>query len=162
MGLWRYKFKCNLLINFSILQRKVWYTLQKCLSFQYEPDRRLPFQSQQLEHVGNMFTVNNEDTEAMSLSSHLILNSFYTLFLCLSSQLWTGRFSCWDGWYHKQTLSKQNLFPHLIFQLLTFVLRYVSQQTFNRRFNVVFRLIWRGDVAQRQVNVETSTLKFAT
>ena len=32
-----------------------------------------------------MFTVNNEDTEVMSLSSRLILDSFYTLFLCLSS-----------------------------------------------------------------------------
>ena len=31
-----------------------------------------------------------------------------------------------------------------------------SQQTFQRRFNVVFRLIWRRDVAQRQINVETT------
>ena len=42
----------------------------------------------------------------------------------------------------------------------------VSQQTFQRRFNVVFRLIWRRDAAQRQINVETtlctSTLKLAT
>ena len=40
-----------------------------------------------------------------------------------------------------------------------------SQQTFQCRFNVVFRLIWRRDVAQRQINVETwcaSTLKFTT
>ena len=40
-----------------------------------------------------------------------------------------------------------------------------SQQTFQRRFNVVFRLIWRRDVTQRQINVETlclSTLKFTT
>ena len=40
------------------------------------------------------------------------------------------------------------------------------QQTFQRRLNVVFRLIWRRDVAQRQINVETmlctSTLKFTT
>ena len=42
----------------------------------------------------------------------------------------------------------------------------LTQQTFQRRFNVVFRLIWRRDVAQRQINVETtlctSTLKFTT
>ena len=41
-----------------------------------------------------------------------------------------------------------------------------SQQTFQRRFNVVFKLIWRRDVAQCQINVETSvcmsTLKFTT
>ena len=41
-----------------------------------------------------------------------------------------------------------------------------TQQTFQRRFNVVFRLIWRRGVAQRQMNVEitlrTSTLKFKT
>ena len=41
-----------------------------------------------------------------------------------------------------------------------------SQQTFQRRFNVAFRLIWRRDVAQRQINVETtlhtSTLKSTT
>ena len=41
-----------------------------------------------------------------------------------------------------------------------------TQQTFQRRFNVVFRLTWRPDVAQRQINVETtlctSTLKFTT
>ena len=40
-----------------------------------------------------------------------------------------------------------------------------TQQTFQRRFNVVFRLIWRCDVAQRQINVETLcawTLKFTT
>ena len=40
------------------------------------------------------------------------------------------------------------------------------QQTFERHFNVVFRLIWRRDVAQRQINVKTtfstSTLKFTT
>ena len=41
-----------------------------------------------------------------------------------------------------------------------------SQQTFQRRLNFVFRLIWRRDVPQRQINVETtlcmSTLKFST
>ena len=41
-----------------------------------------------------------------------------------------------------------------------------SQQTFQRRFNVAFRLIWRRDVAQHQIKVETtlctSTLKFTT
>ena len=39
-----------------------------------------------------------------------------------------------------------------------------TQQTFQCRFNVAFRLIWCRGVAQRQVNVETtlctSTLKF--
>ena len=35
------------------------------------------------------------------------------------------------------------------------------QQTFQRRFNVAFRLIWRRDVTQRQINVET-TLCFST
>ena len=37
------------------------------------------------------------------------------------------------------------------------------QQIFQRRFNVAFMLIWRCNVAQRQINVETlctSTLKF--
>ena len=42
----------------------------------------------------------------------------------------------------------------------------LTQQTFQRRFNVVFGLEWRRDVAQRQINVETtlcmSTLKFTT
>ena len=46
------------------------------------------------------------------------------------------------------------------------VYRGCTQRTFQRRFNVVFRLIWRRDVAQRQSNVETtlstSTLKFTT
>ena len=41
-----------------------------------------------------------------------------------------------------------------------------TQQTFQRQFDVVFRLIWRRNVAQRQINVEatlcTSTLKFTT
>ena len=41
-----------------------------------------------------------------------------------------------------------------------------TQQTFQRWFNVVFRSIWRRDVAQRQTNFETtlctSTLKFTT
>ena len=40
------------------------------------------------------------------------------------------------------------------------------QQTFQRCFKVVVRLIWRHDVRQRQINVETmlcfSTLKFTT
>ena len=30
---------------------------------------------------------------------------------------------------------------------------HLTQQTFQRRFNVVFRLIWRSDVPQRQINV---------
>ena len=42
----------------------------------------------------------------------------------------------------------------------------VAQQTFQRQFNVLFRLIWRHHVWQRQINVETtfctSTLKFTT
>ena len=41
-----------------------------------------------------------------------------------------------------------------------------TQQTFQCRFNVAFRLIWCRGVAQRQINVETtlctSTLKFPT
>ena len=45
----------------------------------------LPVQSQQLEHVWDMFTVNNKDTGTAPLSSFLILNSFHTLFLCLST-----------------------------------------------------------------------------
>ena len=93
VGLWRYKFKYYLLINFNILQHNAWYTrscLIKCLSFEYEPGKRLPVQSQQLEHVWNMITVNNKDTGTTPLSSFLILNSFYTSFLCSSSLLWTG------------------------------------------------------------------------
>ena len=43
---------------------------------------------------------------------------------------------------------------------------YRTQQTFQRSFNVVFWLMWRRDVGQRQINVETtsciSTLKCAT
>ena len=42
----------------------------------------------------------------------------------------------------------------------------VSQQAFPRCFNIVFWLIWRHDVGQRQINVETtlyiSTLEFTT
>ena len=90
MGLWRYKFECNLLINFSILQHNAWYTLQ------YEPGRRLPVQIQQLEHVGNMFSVNNEDTGATPLSSCLIPTVF-TPYSCA----WVANFeqvvSCRDG-----------------------------------------------------------------
>ena len=45
------------------------------------------------------------------------------------------------------------------------IFRVSSQQTFQRCFNVV-RLIWRRDVAQRQINLETtlctSTLEFTT
>ena len=41
-----------------------------------------------------------------------------------------------------------------------------SKQTFQRQLNVDFRLIWRRDVAQRQINVETmlctSTLNWIT
>ena len=44
--------------------------------------------------------------------------------------------------------------------------RALSQQTFQRCFNVVFWLMRRRDVGQRQINVETtlriSTLKFTT
>ena len=47
-----------------------------------------------------------------------------------------------------------------------FTSQYISQQTSQRRFNVVFRLILRRDVAQHQINVEatfcTSTLCFST
>ena len=92
-GLWRYKFKYYLLINFNILQYNAWYTrscLIKCLSFEYKPGKRVPVQSQQLEHVWNMITVNNKDTGTTPLSSFLILNSFYTSFLCSSSLLWTS------------------------------------------------------------------------
>ena len=42
--------------------------------------------------------------------------------------------------------------------------RHLSQETFQRRFNIVFGLIWRRDVTQRQINVKTtlctSTFKF--
>ena len=43
------------------------------LSFQYEPSKRLPVQSQQLEQSFNMLTVNNKDARTTSLTS-LILN----------------------------------------------------------------------------------------
>ena len=43
---------------------------------------------------------------------------------------------------------------------------FAAQQTFQRRFNVVFRLIWHRNVAKHQINVQTtlctSTLKFTT
>ena len=49
---------------------------------------------------------------------------------------------------------------------LFWILFVAMQQTFERRFNVAFRLMWRRDVAQPQINVETtlrlSTLKFTT
>ena len=42
----------------------------------------------------------------------------------------------------------------------------ITQQTFQHQFNVVFRLVWRRNVTQRQINVETtlymSTLKSTT
>ena len=53
---------------------------------------RLPVQSQQLEHVWNMFTGNLNDTVTTPLFSFLILNSFHTLLFFLSSLLWTGSF----------------------------------------------------------------------
>ena len=59
-------------------------------------------------------------------------------------------------------------FAWLYLKVLSSFLTYLnfSQQTFQRRFNVAFRLIWSRDVAQRQINVETtlctSTLKFTT
>ena len=37
------------------------FCLQKCLSFQYEPSKRLPIPSQQLEQL-ELFTVNKKDT----------------------------------------------------------------------------------------------------
>ena len=58
------------------------------------------------------------------------------------------------------------------YNLLQFFISYwekylkLTQQTFQPWFNVVFRLIWRRDVAQRQINVETtlwtSTMKLTT
>ena len=58
-----------------------------------------------LEHVWNMFTVNNKDTVTMPLSSFLILNSFIP-----HSSASVANFEqvvpCWDGWYHKKNLSK--------------------------------------------------------
>ena len=52
---------------------------------------------------------------------------------------------------------------HFRFQFLFHV---NNLRTFQRRFNVAFRLIWRRDIAQRQSNVETtlctSTLTFTT
>ena len=41
----------------------------KVLSLQYEPGKGLPVQSEQLEHVWNMFIVNNKDSGTTSLSS---------------------------------------------------------------------------------------------
>ena len=34
----------------------------------------------------------------------------------------------------------------------------ITQQTFERRFDVAFRLIWRRDVAQRQITLKFTTL----
>ena len=55
----------------------------------------------------------------------------------------------------------------LYFPLHTFLKKkQATQQTFQRYFNVVFGLIWRNDVGQRQINVATtlciSTLEFTT
>ena len=59
-----------------------------------------------------------------------------------------------------RSLLKKSLMENFIFCAVAMV----NQQTFQRRFNVVFRLIWRRDVVQRQINVKTtlcmSTLKF--
>ena len=60
------------------------------------------------------------------------------------------------------------VFQTTVIKCITFEkLKEISfQKTFQRRFNIVFRLIWRRNVAQRQINVETtlctSTLKFTT
>ena len=58
-------------------------------------------------------------------------------------------------------------FEYLYFSfLLIFRFILISQQTFQRCFNVVFWLMRRRDVGQRQINIETtlciSTLKFTT
>ena len=59
-------------------QHNAWYTqscLQKCLSFQYKPGKRLLVQSQQLEHVWSMLTANNAIFFILNPEqfSHLIL-----------------------------------------------------------------------------------------
>ena len=71
-----------------------------------------------------MFTVNNKGTQTTPLPSFLILHSFHTLFLALSSLLSTGTSLLGRMILEKKPL-KINVFSHLILQLLTFMLRYI-------------------------------------
>ena len=90
--LWSYRFKCYLLINFNILQHNALYPTLPLKEFNFSIWTRQTFACSKstIKHVWNMFTVNNKDTGTTPLSSFLILNSFYTLFLGLSSLFWTG------------------------------------------------------------------------
>ena len=82
-----------------------------------------------------------------------------------------GQFSWWmccrnEIWNEVLSLKSSNFSKSYPNPLKLCTCREASQQTFQRRFNVAFRLIWRRDVAQRQINVETtlstSTLKSTT
>ena len=65
-----------------------------------------------------------------------------------AEQSWTKIMFYW------KTFIKSSRFG-LIFLFLNFYIA-SSQQTFQRWFSVAFRLKWRHDVAQRQINVETT------
>ena len=93
-----------------------------CLLFQYELSKLLPIQSQKLK----------KDTRAAPLTSLIynivnidVLNTEQLSHLSLVIRLLHKLIHCWDEWYHKQKLSKKNIFVHLILQLLQFVLRYI-------------------------------------
>ena len=69
-------------------------------------------------------------------------------------------------WWHNTPVECSHWKKNIIWNKIELSELHIAQQIFQRRFNVGFRLIWRRDVPQRQINVETtlctSTLKFTT
>ena len=76
-----------------------------------------------------MVTVNNKNTKTTLLLFwylHSLSWTVFTGYFCVSVVNFEQVIICWEG-SHKYNLSKQDLFFHLIFQLLKFVLSYLAE-----------------------------------
>ena len=95
--------------------------------FQNEPIKRLLVQSQQLEQSMkkcSQLKINVAQRHHRRRSSVLILNleQFFTPYSCALIANFEQVIVYWERSYHKNNLSKRDLFFHLVLQLLKFVL----------------------------------------
>ena len=83
--------------------------------------------------------------------------------------IFTGKPLCWSLFlvklvaFRSAALFKRDSNTGAFLSILHNFQKHLTQQTFKRQFNVAFRVIWRRNIVQRQINVETtSMLKFIT
>ena len=122
VGLWWYKVTSYLLINFAHTEN----TTTQRMIYLISPIQQLEWSQKLKRSAKHVHIYQKKTTERRHWRrSSLFTWTVFPSYSCASVANFEQVTLCWERSYHKRKLSKQDIFLHLILQLLKFALRYV-------------------------------------